>query len=79
MSTITLKNVPPAVHKALKSCAKAHGRSLNREIIHTLEEHFHAAPIKADTTGQSARVVRETLGIYLTEKDLAALKKEGRK
>ncbi len=34
---ITLKNVPPKVHKALKRAAKAEGRSLNAHIIQKLE------------------------------------------
>jgi hypothetical protein len=34
---ITLKNVPPKVHKALKRAAKEEGRSLNAHIIHKLE------------------------------------------
>jgi hypothetical protein len=34
---ITLKNVPVKVHKALKKLAKEQGRSLNAQIIHTLE------------------------------------------
>lgn len=35
---ITLKNVPPKVHKALKRAAKEQGRSLNAQIIQTLED-----------------------------------------
>jgi hypothetical protein len=31
---ITLKNVPPNVHKALKRAAKEEGRTLNAHIIH---------------------------------------------
>jgi hypothetical protein len=34
---ITLKNVPPNVHKALTRAAKEEGRSLNAHIIHKLE------------------------------------------
>lgn len=35
--TITLKNVPPDLHRSLKECAKRHKRSLNQEAIHVLE------------------------------------------
>ena len=79
MSTITIKNVPPMVHRALKSRAKAHGRSLNREIITTLEYTLHGAPIDAMAIGKHARAVRETLGVYLTQKDLTSLKNAGRR
>jgi hypothetical protein len=34
---ITLKNVSPKLHKALKRAAKEEGRSLNAHIIHKLE------------------------------------------
>lgn len=79
MSTITIKDVPPAVHQSLKSRAQAHGRSLNKEIIVTLESVLHGAAIDARAVGQHARAVRETMGVYLTEKDLSALKNAGRK
>lgn len=36
-ATITLKNVPPALHRSLKELAKKHKRSLNQEAIHCLE------------------------------------------
>lgn len=78
MSTITLKDVPVTVHNALRARAKANGRSLNREVIVTLESILHGAPLDATTTGQHARVVRESLGVYLTQKDLAAMKNTGR-
>ncbi len=34
---ITLKNVPDKVYKAVKRAAKEQGRSLNAQIIHTLQ------------------------------------------
>jgi plasmid stability protein len=36
-ATITLKNVPPELHRSLKESAKRHKRSLNQEAIHFLE------------------------------------------
>lgn len=39
-TTITLKNVPPELHKSLKEQAKLHKRSLNMEAIHCLENVF---------------------------------------
>lgn len=78
MNTITLKDVPPAVHRTLKSRAKAHGRSLNKEIITTLESTLHSSPIDATVVGRHARAVRETIGVYLTQKDLTTFKNLGR-
>lgn len=36
-TTITLKNVPPELHRSLRESAKQHKRSLNQETIHILE------------------------------------------
>lgn len=79
MNTITLKDIPPAVHRTFKSRAKAHGRSLNKEIITTLESTLHGSPIDALAVGKHARAVRETMGVYLTQKDLTTLKNAGRR
>jgi plasmid stability protein len=79
MSTITLKNVPIGVHEALKARAEAHGRSLNKEIIATLEGSLRAAPVNAAAILEQARAVRESVGVYVTQKDLSALKNAGRR
>lgn len=79
MSTITIKDVPPAVHRSLKNRAHAHGRSLNKEIIVTLESILHGIVIDAKAVGKHARSVRETMGVYLTQKDLATFKNAGRR
>jgi plasmid stability protein len=79
MSTITIKDVPPAVHRTLKSRAEAHGRSLNKEIIITLESTLHGSPIDASAIGKHARSVRETMGVYLTQRDLTGFKNTGRR
>lgn len=79
MRTITIKDVPPAVHRSLKTRAHAHGRSLNKEIIVTLESILHGIVIDAQAVGKHARAVRETMGVYLTQKDLATFKNVGRR
>jgi hypothetical protein len=63
----------------MKSRAEAHGRSLNKEIIVTLESLLHGAAIDATTVGKHARSVRETMDIYITQRDLTALKNAGRR
>ena len=78
MNTITLKNVPPSVHRALKTRARSHGRSLNREILAVLEGATRATPIDAAAIGERARAVRESVAVYLTRKDLTTFKEAGR-
>jgi plasmid stability protein len=78
MSTITIKDLPASIHRSLKARAKANGRSLNKEVIATLEATVHGCAIDAETVGKHARAVRETLGVYLTQRDLDDLKNAGR-
>ena len=79
MSTITIKNVPSALHLKLKARAKANGRSLNREVINTLERALHSVRLDGEAVIRRARVVRESMGVYLRESDLAKLKNSGRR
>jgi hypothetical protein len=67
VSTITIKDVLPTMHRTLKSRAGTHGRSLSKEIIITLDNSLHGSPIDATAIGQHARTVRETMGVYLTQ------------
>jgi len=48
MATITLKNIPPDLHRELKNRAIAHHRSLNKEVIATLLG-VTASPYRLDT------------------------------
>lgn len=79
MTTITLKNVPPAIHRALQTRARAHGRSLNKEALATLERSLHSCRINAADIAAKARTIRETMGVYLVEDELAMLKDAGRR
>lgn len=45
MKTITLKDIPPPVHAALKQRARRHGRSLNKEALLCLEMAVAPAPV----------------------------------
>jgi plasmid stability protein len=63
MSSITIKNIPESLHCAFKRRAKAHARSLQAEILHTLARSV-AAP---DEAGQ------------LEVKDVAGMLKPSRK
>lgn len=49
------------------------------EIITTLESTLHSAPIDAPAIGKHAQAVRETMAVYLTQKDLTTLKNAGRR
>lgn len=79
MSTITLKSVPTFLHTELKKQAERNRRSLNNEIITTLERALGLAPSAVDELIEKARNLRKTLKVHLTEKILSEFKNEGRK
>ena len=78
MITITLKDLPPRLHRELKSRAVAHGRSLNTEMIACLEASVHSSRVDVETVLQEARALRKSVKIRLTQKDLLAAKSGGR-
>lgn len=82
MPTLTLKNVPPELHRRLKAQAARHRRSLNREAIHLLERAVLGAPHgEADEAGRRAAELRAELnaaGVALTDSETRAAVTEGR-
>lgn len=78
MKTITIKDIPLALHRELKARAEAHGRSLNTEVLACLEASVRATPVDTEDLIRKARALRETMKVYLTQKELTALKNQGR-
>ena len=86
MPTITLKNVPEALHRRLKARAEQNRRSLNREAIRCLEEAV--ADERPDPSGfdpqaflADVRRTREAMverGVWVTEEALREAIDEGR-
>ena len=80
MPTITLKNIPRELHRSLKSQAKAHHRSLNKEMIAKLESSVQGRPqIEAETALAQARAMRSKFKRKITLKEIQAWKGHGRK
>lgn len=67
MATITLKNIPAPVHRALKKQAKANHRSLNREAIDCLERVLTTRPFDVQTFLERVRRHRESTPGQLTD------------
>jgi len=78
VKTITIKDIPPALHRELKARAEAHGRSLNTEVLACLEASVHATPVDTEDLIRQARTLRESMKVYMTQKELTALKNQGR-
>jgi len=56
MTTLSLKDVPPELHQRLRALAEAHGRSLNKEIIASLERV--TAPTRVNIPQYLSRIAR---------------------
>lgn len=79
MAAITLKAIPPALHRRLKSRALKNRRSLNQEVLAMLEAA--SAPPQheeAQARIERNRRVRESLNIWAAPKQIDAFKREGR-
>lgn len=78
--TITLKNVPKALHRNLKKRAALHKRSLNKEAIACLEEKVGVArpvPVK-ELLARYAKLRSRIKGPLLTQAFLEKAVNEGR-
>jgi plasmid stability protein len=78
MATITLKDIPRNLHRTLKSRAVGNRRSLNREILATLEMAVapHRRPV--EEVLREAGEFRSRLKIWATEEQMNRYKREGR-
>jgi len=62
MATITLKNIPDRLYERLKYFAKLRHRSLNSEIIFTLEKSVGLAQEDPETLRLQAQAFRDRVG-----------------
>ncbi len=78
MATITLKNLPEPLHRALQDRAAANHRSLNREAIACLEQTVLGHPMDVDAFLASVRTRRRQTPGRLTEALLREARQSGR-
>jgi plasmid stability protein len=77
--TLTLKNLPDALHARLSAAARQHRRSLNNEAIVCLEAGLAAASVPVQERLREIRSLRQTLGASpFAPGDIDAFKAEGR-
>jgi plasmid stability protein len=79
MPTITLKNLPKPLHRELKARAIAHRRSLNSEVIATLEAA--TSPLNTpdvETMSRDARELRKSFKRMIRSSQISAWKNKGR-
>ena len=77
--TITLKNLPDALHARLAAAARRHRRSLNNEAIVCLEAGLGATPGSVEQQLAEIRALRHRLGPHSFDPaDIDAARREGR-
>jgi len=79
MPALTIKNIPDDLYVRLKEAARAHGRSLNSEILYCVERML--VPYKIDVSDHlaTARKSREKTAVHsLTDEMLNSAKNDGR-
>ncbi len=79
MTTLTIKNIPDELYQSLKQQALQHHRSLNSEIIVSLEQVVHQyRPNQQLLLKEASRLRGKTAKFHIREKKLKSTKEEGR-
>jgi plasmid stability protein len=79
MPSLTLKDLPNKLHRKLKNRAKAHHRSLNKEVIATLQNATAATrAFDQDALEESIRRARSLFRRPVTAREIDAWKRAGR-
>jgi plasmid stability protein len=79
MPTITLKNLPRDLHRQLKNRARTHHRSLNKEVIATLQDATAGTrPLEVEAMNREAREARAKFKRVIAVEEISAWKKQGR-
>ena len=84
MPSLTIKNVPPALHRQLKKLAAAENRSLNAEVIRRLRASVSSlSPRTAESVEAelaAIRALRESMPLHIaSDEELTEMKRAGRK
>ena len=80
MASITLKSIPTSIHRALKSRAKRHKRSLNQEVLSVLEQSVAQQPkVDIEAMLERERRFRDSLNFTTTPEEIEAAIQEGRR
>jgi plasmid stability protein len=79
MTTLTIKNIPEKLRKALKESAAQHRRSMNGEAICCLENALLTKRADPEDFLARARALRARMPrVFVTERDLRVAKNQGR-
>jgi antitoxin FitA len=78
-TNITVKNIPDELYEKLKRSAKLNRRSINSEIIVSIERSVLSQPADLDAALENARQLRRKTAAHLvSENELNQARNEGR-
>ena len=75
---ITIKGVPPSIHKKLLERAERHSRSLNKEIIATLEEATSPSSVSPRQLVAELKQLRAKINFSVTTEEIERAIHSGR-
>ncbi|HUP48722.1 MAG TPA: hypothetical protein VNA04_08015 [Thermoanaerobaculia bacterium] len=78
MASLTLKEIPPKLHRELKERAARNRRSLQAEIVRTLEQAVCPKPIPTAELLERARRLRKSVRVRTTDAEITRFKRQGR-
>ena len=79
MASMTIRDIPPSLHDALKERAAENRRSLQSEIVATLEEAVLPGRMPAAQILEKAARFRAATRIKTTDEEIRRFKRQGRK
>jgi len=75
---MTIRNIPPPLHQALRERAAGNRRSMQSEIVATLERAIWPGPVPVDQILDKANRFRTANRIKTTDQEIRRFKREGR-
>lgn len=75
---LTLKNVPDSLHNKLREAAAESGRSLNKFVLHTLEQTFCAQKSDRIALLERIRIRRREMKLNVDDQSLSKAIDDGR-
>ena len=78
MPSITVKNIPDEVYEKIKERAESNRRSINSEIVFSLEKSVQADRVSEEEVLYQVRNFRTSISKGITENEINSAIKEGR-
>ncbi len=85
MATLTIRNLPDAVHARLKAQAERNRRSLNQEVIAELLDRTRAEPDEGDSRNRAEAMIERVVRLrsritrFMTAEEIDKAMEKGRR